>query len=143
MLHAMGRLIIVPLGLILAIAAAFAVLITLGLEITTQTLARQSDDADRIGILIELGLGVLQGFAVATILPALLVVIVGEVARIRSVLYYVLGGGLALVMFPLLAKIGPTLPNSGGYIPVRAWAVLTTAGFAGGLVYWLVAGRRA
>jgi hypothetical protein len=142
-LHAIGRFLMVPLGFILGMAAAIAVLLTLGLEVTTQTLARQAGDADRIEVLIDLGLGLLRVFAAATILPALLVVIVGEVARIRSVLYYVLGGGLALAMFPVLARIGTTLPGADGNVPLRAWAVLSTAGFAGGLVYWLVAGRRA
>lgn len=143
MLRLIGRLVLIPLGLLLAIMAAVAVLLTLGLEVTTQTLARQASDADRIEILLGMGLDILQIFAAATVLPALLVVIVGEVARIRSVLYYVLGGGLALAMFPLLARIGPALTQPGSSVPVRAWAVLSTAGFAGGLVYWLVAGRRA
>jgi hypothetical protein len=142
-LHAIGRLILVPLGFILAIVTAIAILLTLGLEITTQTLARQATDADKIDVLIDMGFSLVRVFAAASILPALLVVIVGEVARIRSVLYYVLGGGLALAMFPVLARIGTALPDSSGSVPLRAWAVLSTAGFAGGLVYWIVAGRRA
>jgi hypothetical protein len=142
-LHAVGRIVLVPLGFLLGLAAAVWVLLTLGLEVTTQTLAHQASDADKVGVLIDIGLGFLRVFAAASILPALLVVIVGEVARIRSVLYYVLGGGLALAMFPLLARIGTTLPDASGSVPIRAWAVLSTAGFAGGLVYWVIAGRRA
>jgi hypothetical protein len=142
-LHAVGRILLVPIAFLLGIAAAVWVLFTLGLEVTTQTVARQANDADKIGVLIDLGFGFLRVFAAASILPALLVVIVGEVARIRSVLYYVLGGGLALAMFPLLARIGTTLPDASGSVPIRAWAVLSTAGFAGGLVYWVIAGRRA
>ena len=143
MLHIMGRIIIVPIGFLLAVAVTIAVLLTLGLEVTTQTLARKSSDADRIEVLVGMGLDILHIFAATTVLPALLVVIVGEVARIRSMLYYVLGGGLAIAVFPLLARLGPTLSEAGGPLPVRAWAVLSTAGFAGGLAYWLVAGRRA
>lgn len=142
-LRAIGRLIVIPLGFVLAIVAAVAILLTLGLEVTTHTLSRQVDDADKIGVLFDVGRGLVQTFAGASILPALLVVIVGEVARIRSVLYYVLGGGATLAMFPLLSRIGTPLPDAGGSISVRAWAVLLTAGFAAGLVYWAVAGRRA
>ena len=41
-----------------------------------------------------------------TVIPALLVVFIGEIARIRSALYYVVGGGLALAAVPLLARYG-------------------------------------
>ena len=142
-LRAIGRLIMIPLAFMLAILAVVAVLVTLGLEVTTHTLAQQADDADRLGVLLDLGFGAIQMFAAVSAVPALLVVIVGEVARIRSVLYYVLGGGLALATFPFLATMGAAGSNTAGGVPMRAWAVVSTAGFAGGLVYWLVAGRRA
>jgi hypothetical protein len=76
-----------------------------------------------------------------TIIPALLVVFVGEVARIRSALYYVAGGGAALAAIPLLARVG----QSGGVVlPEQiVWQVFATAGFAGGFIYWLIAGRNA
>jgi hypothetical protein len=74
-------------------------------------------------------------------LPALAVVIVGEVARIRSWLFYMIGGGLSLGLLPLVAKAGA--PDLMTMPPTALWQVLATAGFAGGLVYWLVAGRTA
>lgn len=141
MLRTLGRFIMVPLGFLLAVLVALAVLVTLGLEITTHTISAASSDPDRIEVLLDLGAGILRLLAAATIVPALLVLIVGEVARIRSALYYVLGGGLALGLLPLFARLGAA--TDGGSIPVRVWTVSATAGFAGGLVYWLVAGRRA
>lgn len=141
MLRTLGRIVIVPLGFLLAALTALAVLLTLGLEITTHTISAASSDPDRIEVLLDLGAGVLRVLTAATIVPALLVVIVGEVARIRSVLFYVLGGGLALALLPLLARFGTT--SEGGSLPVRVWTVTATSGFAGGLVYWLIAGRRA
>lgn len=141
MLRTLGRIVIVSLGFLLAAISALAVLVTLGLEITTHTLSTASSDPDRIEVLLDLGAGVLRALSAATIVPALLVVIVGEVARIRSALYYVLGGGLALGLLPLLARVGTT--SETGSLPVRVWTVAATAGFAGGLVYWLIAGRRA
>lgn len=140
-LRALGRLIMVPLGLLLGILAALAVLLTLGLEVTTQTLARQSGDFDKLEVLLDMGLGVVTVAAAASLLPALLVVVVGEVARVRSVLYYVLGGGAAMALVPALARLGGA--ENTASLPGRVWTVLATAGFAGGLVYWLVAGRRA
>lgn len=82
------------------------------------------------------------GFAVMvvpilSVLPALLVVVYGEVARRRGLLYYVVGGGLAAVVLPVLASPVGTSFNS------EALAGFATAGFVGGLVYWLLAGRNA
>ena len=77
-----------------------------------------------------------------TLLPALLLVIVGEVARIRSAFYYVVGGGVALAVVPLLTRIGQPDARVLELSPV-VWQVLATAGFAGGFVYWLLAGRNA
>lgn len=74
---------------------------------------------------------------ILTLLPALLIVIIGEVARIRSALFYVAGGGLAAVALPVLASTAGTSFNP------QMLAVFATAGFAGGLCYWLLAGRRA
>ncbi len=77
-----------------------------------------------------------------TILPAIALVIIGEVASIRSAIYYVLGGGAALAAIPLLARLNQT--TGGMLVPTEAvWHIFATAGFAGGLVYWLLAGRRA
>jgi hypothetical protein len=78
---------------------------------------------------------------VYTLVPALLVVIVGEAARIRSAVYYVVGGGAALAVVPLLLRIGQ--PGSAMELSSTVWQVLATAGFAGGFVYWLLAGRTA
>ena len=72
--------------------------------------------------------------------PALLAVIVGEVARIRSALYWVPAGGLAIAAAPFLLRLSS--PATTGALPSTALLqLLATAGFAAGLVYWLLAGR--
>ena len=139
--RALGRLIMIPLGLLMGVIAATAVLVTLGLEVTTHTLAGHPDDLARLEVLLDMGFDVITVAAASSILPALLLVIVGEIARIRSALFYVLGGGLALALLPFFTRM--SMPDATAPMPTRAWAVLATAGFAGGLVYWLVAGRRA
>lgn len=130
-----GRLFIVPLGLLGAGAAAFYVLFTLGLERITRAMHAQGSDAD--GIMLLLGMlrdGVKMSSGL-TIVPVLLVVLVGEIARIRTSIYYILGGGAALAAIPLIGSSGlPATP---------LWQVFATAGFTGGLVYWMLAGRRA
>lgn len=136
----LGRMIVVPLSLVVAIAAAVFVLVTLGLERITQAASGRGDDFGNIGVLVEL---VLNGGILAsglTIIPTLAVVIIGEVARIRASLYYIIGGGLALVAIPILARLG----SQGVGLPETVvLQVCATAGFAGGWVYWLLAGRQA
>jgi hypothetical protein len=77
-----------------------------------------------------------------TVLPAAIAAIAGEALRFRSWMYYVLAGGVAMAAIPMLAgpPPGDTLPAlpSGQYMTIFA-----AAGFAGGFVYWLLAGRNA
>lgn len=73
-----------------------------------------------------------------TALPALAAAAIGEVLHIRSWMYYVLVGGAALAAVPILAGAAtdaPALP-AGEYMTIFA-----TAGFTGGFIYWLLAGR--
>jgi hypothetical protein len=135
-----GRLIMVPLALLLAMLAAAAVLLSLGLERVTVAMTGR-DGEEAIGTVF----GVLKyGWILTsgvTLLPACLIILAGEVARIRSVLYYIIGGGVSVVAIPLMARLGPSAASSGAAI--FSWQVFATAGFVGGLVYWLIAGRRA
>jgi hypothetical protein len=137
-----GRtLIVIPFALILATLASLFVFATLGLERITAFLhVNPISDQDVDHVFAAMDQGMLLAASV-TIIPALLVVIVGEIGRIRALAYYVVGGGLALAAIPLLARYG----QSGGVTSPEAivWQVFATAGFAGGFVYWLIAGRNA
>ncbi len=142
MLRVLGRLFLVPFGFLLAALAAMAVLFTLGLERITHVVKGAHFETDGVDLVFSM----LQGFiglaGAATIVPSLLVVVVGEVARVRSWLYYVAGGGIAMAVMPLLAASGSL--GSGNVTSLGAiWPIFATAGFAGGFLYWLVAGRSA
>ncbi len=140
-LRIVGRIIVVAFAFFLATLAAGFVLFTLGLERVTGELHRLGPDNDTISTslsMMDQGLALVAG---VSIIPALLVIFTGEIARIRSLIYYLAGGGLALAAVPLLARV----QQSGGFVmPEHAvWQVFATAGFAGGFVYWLIAGRNA
>lgn len=131
-----GRMILVPLAFLLAALTSIFVLVTLGLERMTQSMhevGASTEDFDLVFSFIEHGTALVATF---TIIPAIVFVIIGEVARIRSLLYYVIGGGVSLAVTPLLAQ-----GVEGG--PAVLWQVFAAAGFAGGFVYWLLAGRSA
>lgn len=141
MLAAIGRIIWLPIAFLLAALTGAFVILTLGLERITAYM-HGFEDPD---MTIEGGFQLLAGGALLvqtlTIVPALGVVVIGEVAQIRSVYYYVIGGGLAAVSAPLIVQIG-----TAGALDVPAvavWQVFATGGFISGFVYWLLAGRSA
>ena len=74
-------------------------------------------------------------------LPALIGVVAGEVLRIRSWMYYVLAGGASLAAIPILAA--PDSADLPRIIASPYMTIFAAAGFAGGFVYWLLAGARA
>lgn len=137
-----GRLILIPIAFLIAVAIAGGILVTLGLEHLTHAIhGRNPDGAEVAETMIDVvwrGSLLMSGLS---ILPALAVVVIGEIGRIRSWLYYMVGGGLALAIVPLMAQGGDISQISD--LPPIVWQVFATAGFAGGLVYWLIAGRRA
>jgi len=136
-----GRIIVVAFAFLLGTLAAGFVLFTLGLERITGELHRLRPDDGGVTVslsMLDQGLALIAG---VSIVPALLVIFIGEIARIRSVIYYVAAGGVALATIPLLAAAQQTgafaMPEH------TVWQVFATAGFAGGFIYWLVAGRNA
>jgi hypothetical protein len=141
MMRALGRIILVPLAFLFAGLVAAFILITLGQERLVQAFGGQGgiDDTtiDAAFDILKLFLAVLS---IKPLIPALMLVIVGEVARIRSYVYYIVGGGLALLAVPVIARLGQS--SALALSPVT-WQVFATAGFAAGAVYWLIAGRRA
>ncbi|MBX9590110.1 MAG: hypothetical protein K2X43_12450 [Hyphomonadaceae bacterium] len=140
-MRAIGRVLWLPFAFLLAAAVAVYVVISLGQERIVQAVTGRGPD----DVTLTAGFDLLRlGYAflsINTLLPALLLVIIGEVARIRSSLYYVVGGGAALAIVPLMSRLAQPLTVL-DLSPV-VWQVLATAGFAGGFVYWLLAGRNA
>jgi hypothetical protein len=144
---ALFRLIMMLVGYIWACVAA-SLVVTLG------TLAPDWNDLDALGRSLDqsgdvptvalwsmVGIGAAIIFAVG-FFPALIAIILAEGFRLRSiVLYGVIGGALALA-----AAYGL---DFGGYVTapnadmMHEREVFAAAGIAGGLVYWLFAGRRA
>lgn len=145
-LSTIGRLIWVPIAFAISAAGTVFFLVMISKERIFEAMAgRGPDSASLVAILDLLRQGqiLLSGL---TIIPAVLVVVVGEVARIRSVLYYIVGGGLAFVAVPVLARYGHAAPGasiSALVPPTLVWQVFATAGFLGGWVYWFLAGRNA
>ncbi|MCU0953285.1 MAG: hypothetical protein MUC37_01440 [Hyphomicrobium sp.] len=140
-LRTIGRLILVPIALLLGAGTAAVVAVFLGLQKITVAMAGKEGGAETVAAYWDIAIQGGALIAALTLVPALIVVIVGEVARIRSWLYYMVGGGVSLGLLPLLAQ--SQMPDLASMPPAALWQVLATAGFAGGLVYWVIAGRTA
>jgi hypothetical protein len=141
MARTLGRILWVPIAFILAAAVTLFVIFSLGQEKIVQALAGRDPDEVTLNAGFDLARLAWTLFSVQTLLPALLLVIVGEVARIRGAMYYVIGGGAALAAVPLMSRFAA--PLSVLDLSPVVWQVLATAGFAGGFAYWVLAGRNA
>ena len=144
---ALRRFLAVGFGFILAILAGSITLFFLGARWAAgEATAFTPQDADEMSRALNEGLGVIAFFftvaPVLTLLPALAAAVVGEVARIRSLLYYLVAGGASAALMPLIATAGAAAPEGSTYA-APYFTIMATAGFAAGLVYWLIAGRNA
>ena len=143
-LRTIFRMLWVVVAFCLAVAVALAVLFALGAMWTGDALraAAPNDPLLRDGAPI-FGMVLFAGTVTPALnaLPALIGVVAGEVLRIRSWMYYVLAGGASLAAVPILAAPDPAdLPR---IIASPYMTIFAAAGFAGGFIYWLLAGARA
>ncbi len=138
MFSALGRIVVVTFSFLAAAILAGFIAFRLGLERMTHALHADDDAAVTLVTWIWQGLGL--SFA-TTLILALAVVITGEVARIRTGLFYIVGGGAAVAAAPLLIEV--QRQGGAGNLPAFIWQVFATAGFAGGALYWMLAGRKA
>lgn len=140
-LRTIWRMIVVCFAFVMATAAALFVMVTLGLERATLAISTADIAATSAENMADMLFALLRLMSALTVLPALALIVIGEVARIRSALFYVIGGGAALAAIPLMARFGSL--GSGALQGNLVWQIFATAGFAGGFAYWLLAGRRA
>lgn len=97
-------------------------------------------DPNVINILVGFGFIFFSGFA---LVPALIVVVITEAFNIRSVIAYALGGAIVgLACYLGLIPYDTTTMTFDGIVR-RHLEVMTGAGIVAGLIYWLIAGRKA
>ncbi len=134
------------------VAFAFAVAVTVGLialfalafGLGVQAVAEPPpDNTDEVAFVLNRFVEAVYFVGVLaealTLLPAVVLMVIGELAKIRSWMYYVPAGAAASAAMPLLL-----MPSNGHYaFSTPHYAVLAVAGFAAGWMYWLIAGRDA
>jgi phosphotransferase system glucose/maltose/N-acetylglucosamine-specific IIC component len=136
-----GRIIVIFFALIAAIVAA-GVALAIGV-VAPDWAGVDSDPFERISFFIVSFFATSFVGAVA-FLPALVVIVIAEAARLRNFLYYGVGGALVGLASYYGSDISVRLENTTDVAPVgNALQLAAAAGIIGGLVYWLIAGRNA
>jgi hypothetical protein len=142
---ALWRITMMFVGYVLACIAA-ALVLALG-TLTPQwdeffrALGMQSPQMESAAMWLVTALAALIIFAVG-FLPTLLIIIIAESFALRSIVVYgVIGAALALAMGYGLDFAGYVAAP--GSELAREREVFAASGIAGGLVYWLFAGRKA
>ena len=137
----LGRIIVIAFALIVAAMVAG---ITLAIGIVAPDWAGiDSDPVERVSFFIVSFFATSFVGAVA-FLPALVVIVFAEIARMRSFLYYGVGGALVGLASYFGSDISVRLENTTDVPPVgHSLQLAAAAGIVGGLAYWLIAGRNA
>jgi hypothetical protein len=83
-------------------------------------------------------------FGTVAMAPAFMLIMLGEFLRIRSFIYYGVAGALVGLASYFGSDISMQLENTTDVPPVEhALELAAAAGIIGGVVYWLIAGRKA
>jgi hypothetical protein len=136
-----GRLIVVFFSLMVAIMIA-GITLAIGI-IAPDWRGIDSDPIERVNFFIVSFFATSFAGAVA-FLPALIVVVFAEIARMRSFIYYGVGGALVALASYYGSDISIRLENTTDVAPVgNTLQLAAAAGIIGGLAYWLLAGRNA
>ncbi|MGA2287294.1 hypothetical protein [Bradyrhizobium sp.] len=135
-----GRLFVIVIGFLAACLVAGMIMIGAVLFPEFSDLGTGPIDSSALNVVIGFGFIFVSGFA---LLPAMIVAAITEAFYIRSALAYAAGGavvGLACYL-GLVPFDSDTLRFEG--IVRRHLEIMTGAGIVAGVVYWLIAGRKA
>jgi hypothetical protein len=131
------RLVLVPLGYIAAVLAS--VLLIVAIEMIRAYPPVAGDASLVLATAAVVGFDALVLFwliGTVGLLPAAAAIAIAEALSLRSWIYYAAAGAaIAALLAHLLVDVHPALPHSVSGV--------AAAGLAGGLAYWLVAGRSA
>ncbi|MCM5554217.1 hypothetical protein [Pleomorphomonas sp. NRK KF1] len=135
-MRAIGRIFAALIGFILAVTAAAVFMLAASVGFMPADPADSAWFWTNFGVHAAVTASYLGAMALA---PWAVVILIAEVFRLRTALIYLLAGGL-LGVLPSLG-LAPMMRSMEG--EPRQIAILVAAGFVGGFVYWLTAGRMA
>jgi hypothetical protein len=135
-----GRLFVILFGFFAACLVAGIIVVGAFLFPEFSDLTAAPFDQTAINVVFGLGFIFVSGFA---LVPAMIVVLITEAFHIRGALTYAVGGGLVgLACYLGLIPFDPDTLRFDGIVR-RHLEIMTGAGIAAGVMYWMIAGRNA
>jgi hypothetical protein len=135
-----GRLFVILVAFLAACLVAGMIVVGAVLFPDFSDLGSGPVDQGALDIVLGFGFIFVSGFA---LIPAMIVVAITEAFYIRGALTYAVGGGLVgLACYLGLVPFDPDTMRFEGIVR-RHLEIMTGAGIAAGVVYWMIAGRNA
>lgn len=135
-----GRLFVIAFAFLAASFIAGLIVVTAILFPEFSDLGTRQIDQTAFDIIIGFSFIFISGFA---LIPAALIALITEAFAIRSVLAYALGGGVVGAACYLGLVPFDTESWQFNGIVHRHLEIMTGAGIVGGVIYWMIAGRKA
>ena len=136
-----GRIFVIFFALIAAIIVA-GIVLSIGI-VAPEWPWLDSDPMERV-MFFAVSFFATSYVGATAFVPALLLILLAEIARLRSVLYYGVAGAVVGLASYFGSDIELRLENTTDVAPAgNPLQLAAAAGIVGGLAYWLIAGRNA
>jgi hypothetical protein len=137
----LGRILVIAIALFVAIMAA-GVALAIGI-IAPDWPWLDSDPFERVSFFV-ISFFATSFVGATAFVPALVLIAVAEIMRLRSLLYYAAAGAVVGFASYFGSDVELRLENTTDVAPVfHPLQLAAAAGIVGGLAYWLLAGRNA
>ena len=137
----LGRIIVIVFALIIAMMIA-GIALAIGIVVPDKSWL-DADPIERV-LFFTVSFFATSFIGASAFVPALLLIVVAEVMRLRSLLYYAAAGAVVGLTSYFGSNVELRLENTTDVAPVfHPLQLAAAAGIVGGLAYWLLAGRNA
>ena len=137
----LGRIFVIFFSLIIAMIIA-GIVLAIGIILPDKSWL-DADPVERM-VFFTVSFFATSFIGASAFVPALLLIVVAEIMRLRSLLYYAAAGAVVGLTSYFGSNVELRLENTTDVSPVfHPLQLAAAAGIVGGLAYWLLAGRNA
>jgi hypothetical protein len=137
----LGRIIVIIFALLVAMMVA-GIALAIGIVVPDRSWL-DADPLERV-VFFTVSFFATSFIGASAFVPALLLIVVAEIMRLRRLLYYAAAGAVVGLTSYFGSNIELRLENTTDVAPVfHPLQLAAAAGIVGGLAYWLLAGRNA